>query len=84
MAVGSCVPRSLDTAQLERRIERQLSGQLNVTGIDVSCPADVHVEEGGTFVCIATSPGETDTVRIRVAQVDDDGNVAWEIAGSAG
>ena len=78
------MPRSLDTAQLERRIERQLSDQLNVAGIDVSCPADVRVEEGGNFVCTATAPGETDTVRIRVAQVDDDGNVAWEIAGSAG
>ncbi len=83
VAIGSCVPRTLDTGQLERRIERQLSDQLNVDGIEVACPLDVEVTEDDRFSCVATAPGETDALRIDVTQVDDDGNVTWEIAGAA-
>jgi hypothetical protein len=34
--------------------------------------------------CVARAPGETAGLRIVVTQVDDDGNVTWEIAGAAG
>lgn len=48
------------------------------------CPEDVEVRRGGTFACTARAPGETEGLRIDVTQLDDDGNVTWEIAGAAG
>lgn len=47
------------------------------------CPDDVEVRRGGTFECTARAPGEADGLRIDVTQLDDDGNVTWEIAGAA-
>lgn len=81
-AIGGCIPATLDMPQLERRLERQLSDQLNVDGIEVRCPVEVEVEEGATFSCVATAPGETDALRIDVTQIDDEGDVTWEIAGA--
>jgi hypothetical protein len=48
------------------------------------CPDDAEVREGSTVDCVARAPGETAGLRIVVTQVDDDGNVTWEIAGAAG
>ena len=70
--------------QLERRLARELSDQLDVPGIEVECPDDVEARERSTLDCIARAPGETAGLRIVVTQVDDDGNVTWEIAGAAG
>jgi len=36
------------------------------------------------FVCTARAPGEEVRLRVEVTQLDDDGNVSWEIAGTAG
>jgi hypothetical protein len=74
----------LDSDQLERRLARELSDQLDVPGVEVSCPDDVEVRQGSTLDCIARAPGETTGLRIVVTQVDDDGNVTWEVAGAAG
>jgi hypothetical protein len=84
VAAGACTPRMLDGAQLERRLARELSDQLDVPGIEVSCPDDTEVRQGSTLDCVARAPGETAGLRIAVTQVDDDGNVTWEIAGAAG
>ena len=73
----------LDSEQVERRLSRELSDQLDVPGIEVECP-DAEAREGSTLDCIARAPGETAGLRIVVTQVDDDGNVIWEIAGAAG
>jgi uncharacterized protein DUF4333 len=83
VAVGSCAPRTLNASQLERRVGSQLSQQLDVPGITVDCPDDVEVRLGSTFRCTARAPGESGELRIEVTQVDDDGNVTWEIAGAA-
>ena len=83
VATGACAPRMLDSDQLERRLSRELSDQLDVPGIEVECP-DAEAREGSTLDCIARAPGETAGLRIVVTQVDDDGNVTWEIAGAAG
>ena len=83
VATGGCIPRTLNTAQLERRLGGQLSERLGVDGIEVSCPLEIEVSEGGTFECVATAPGETEALRIDVTQVDDGGDVTWEIAGTA-
>ena len=84
MVAGSCAPRTLDTDQLERRLGRELSDRLRVAGIVASCPDDVGVREGAMFTCVARAPGEEVGLRIVVTQIDDDGNVSWEIAGVAG
>jgi hypothetical protein len=84
VATGACTPRMLDGAQLERRLARELSDELDVPGIEVSCPDDAEVRQGSRVDCVARAPGETAGLRIVVTQVDDDGNVTWEIAGAAG
>jgi hypothetical protein len=84
VAAGSCAARTLDADQLERRLGRQLSDRLGVPSMVAVCPEDVEVRRGGTFECIARAPGEADGLRIDVTQLDDDGNVTWEIAGAAG
>jgi len=84
VAVGGCAAHTLDTDQLERRLGRQLSDRLGVAGVVAECPEDVEVERDATFVCTASRPGEPIELRIEVTQLDDDGNVTWEIAGTAG
>jgi len=84
VATGACVPRTLDRDQLERSLARKISAELEVPGIEVECPDDVEAREGAMIECIARAPGETAGLRIDVTQLDDEGNVAWEIAGAAG
>ena len=55
-----------------------------MNGITADCPADVRVAEGSTFRCTAHPPTGSDTLAIEVTQIDDDGHVTWEIAGTAG
>jgi hypothetical protein len=83
-ATGGCVHQTLDADQLERRLSRSVSARLRVEGVEATCPDDVRVEEGGTFVCIARAPGVTTGLRIVVTQVDDDGRITWEVPGAAG
>ena len=84
VATGACAPRMLAHDQLERTLARKISAQLDVPGIEVECPDDVEARQGATLECIARAPGETAGLRIEVTQLDDDGNVTWEIAGAAG
>ena len=84
VAAGGCVARTLHTDQLERRLGRQLSDRLGVSGIEAECPEGVEVERGTMFVCTARAPGEEVRLRVEVTQLDDEGNVTWEIAGTAG
>ena len=84
IATGACAPRMLDGDQLERLLARQLSDQLDVPGIRVECPDDAEARQGATLECIARAPGETEGLRVAVTQVDDDGDVTWEIQGASG
>lgn len=84
IVAGSCAAKTLNTDQLERRLGRQLSERLGVVGVQAICPDDVEVSKGATFSCTARAPGEDVGLRIVVTQLDDDGNVTWEIAGTAG
>lgn len=83
-AIGACVPSTLNMSQLERRLERQLADHLGVDGIEVVCPAEIEVAEGESFACVAMAPGDPEAIRVRVTQMDDEGNVSWEITGTAG
>lgn len=84
IVAGSCAAKTLNADQLERRLGRQLSDRLGVSGIVATCPDDVEVSKEVTFACVARAPGEDVALRIVVTQLDDDGNVTWEIAGTAG
>lgn len=79
IATGSCVPRTLRTGQLERRLARDLERTLHVV-VTVVCPPEIEVRRGEEATCVAT---DTDgaRVRIRVTQVDDEGAVTWEVIG---
>jgi len=83
VAAGGCAARTLDADQLERRLGRQLSDRLGVPRMLAECPEDLEVRRGGMFACTARAPGEVEGLRIEVTQLDDDGNVTWEIAGPA-
>jgi hypothetical protein len=77
IAAASCT-KKLDTNGLETTLKGQLEQQLNTTGITVTCPTDVRIKQGATFTCNATdSTGAKST--ITVTQVDDKGNVKWEV-----
>jgi Domain of unknown function (DUF4333) len=82
LGIGSCVPRTLRTDQLERRLTREVVAALDVPGIRVDCPTGIEARRGDTFVCVATAPNG-DRLRIAVTQVDDEGAITWETAGSA-
>jgi Domain of unknown function (DUF4333) len=84
IVAGSCAARTLNADQLERRLGRQVSDRLGVSGIVAKCPDDVEVRKGATFACTARAPGEDVGLRIVVTQLDDEGNVSWEIVGAAG
>ena len=84
IVAGSCAAKTLNADQFERRLGRQLSDRLGVSGIVATCPDDVEVSKAATFACTARAPGEDVALRIVVTQLDDDGNVTWEIAGTAG
>ncbi len=55
-----------------------------MSGIAATCPNHIEVRKGATFVCTARAPSEDVGLRIVVTQLDDEGNVTWEIAGAAG
>ena len=82
-AVG-CAPSTLDTDQLERRLERQVAERLRVEAVVAECPADIEARAGGRFDCTIRARGEESGLRIVVTQLDADGNVTWEIAGPDG
>jgi hypothetical protein len=76
----SATSETLDTAGLERELKTQIESQTGGTIRSVECPADVELEEGGTFECTAEESNADHT--IVVTQVDDQGNLEWEVTGS--
>jgi Domain of unknown function (DUF4333) len=84
LAATGCAPRTLDTDQLERRLERQISDRLRVETVVAECPAQIEAREGARFDCTVRARGEESGIRIVVTQLDADGNVTWEIAGPGG
>jgi hypothetical protein len=82
VAAAACT-KTLDTDGLEGELKSQIEGQVNRTIAGVDCPADVEVETGGAFECIAEEE-DGGTFTIQVTQTDDQGNVEWEVTGAAG
>lgn len=65
----------LDEKKIERAIERSSEAQRGLRA-NVTCPADVAYEKGGTFECIAVV-GQVRT-RFVVTQTDAMGHVRYE------
>ena len=63
----------LDTAEAERQIAQLTEEQAGVAPTDVSCPADIEAEAGGTFTCSASL--EDQPISFTITQTDADGNI---------
>lgn len=69
IAIWQLRPRYLDTDEVAKKIADEL-------GASVDCPSQAKREEGETFTCTATFPGDRQqTVRVKV--VDDSGKYEW-------
>jgi hypothetical protein len=76
LAVGALLlfgSKILDTAEAERQIAQLTEEQAGVAPTDVSCPADIEAEAGGTFTCSASL--EDQPISFTITQTDDDGNI---------
>jgi hypothetical protein len=71
----------VDTGKAEEEIKRGLSAQTGDKLDSVDCPDDVEAEKGGVFRCAVTA-SDGSKLRVKVTQVDDEGGVRWELAGS--
>jgi hypothetical protein len=76
VALGACGTQKLDTAEAEKTISDRL-GQQAKTDVTIECPDDVEIKKGDTFTCDAKA--RNDTAKIKVTQLDDEGNVRWEV-----
>ncbi len=76
LATG-CAKR-LDTVGLQADLKNGIEIQQQVAHVTVTCPPDVPVGQGRSFACTAVADsGSTFTIEIK--QIDDNGNVTWEI-----
>jgi Domain of unknown function (DUF4333) len=76
LALAACGAQQLDTAEAEQTIEKRLGEQAG-TKVTIDCPDDVEIKKGDTFDCKAKA--RKDTANVKVTQLDDKGNVRWEV-----
>jgi len=76
LALTACGSEQLDTAEAERTIADRLGKQAG-TKVTIDCPDDVEIKKGDTFNCEAKA--RNDTAKVKVTQLDDEGNVRWEV-----
>ena len=69
---------TLDTAQGEGQIKKEIEKATGLKNVKVDCPDDVEQKKGKDFEC-KVSGGPTGTVK--VAQTDDDGHVTYDLSG---
>jgi uncharacterized lipoprotein len=74
--LAGCGTQQLDTAEAERTIGDRLGEQAR-TKVTINCPEDVEIKKGDTFTCDAKA--RNDTAKVRVTQLDDEGNVRWRV-----
>lgn len=68
----------LDMAKAQTEIAKGIEEQTGATGVAVTCPESVPIEQGSTFNCTATT-GDGQSATVTVTQTDDQGNINWEI-----
>ncbi len=71
----------LDMQKAQTEIAKGIEEQTDATGVSVTCPEGVPMEQGNTFTCNATT-AEGEKATITVTQTDDQGNITWEITGT--
>jgi Domain of unknown function (DUF4333) len=76
LALAACGTEQLDTEEAEKTIGKRLGDQSG-TKVTIDCPDDVELKKGDTFNCNARS--RTDRAKVKVTQLDDEGNVRWEV-----
>jgi predicted component of type VI protein secretion system len=76
VAVAGCGSQQLDTEEAERTIADRLGKQAG-TKVTIDCPDDVEIKKGDTFNCEAKA--RNDTAKVKVTQLDDEGNVRWKV-----
>ena len=75
LSLAACGTQQLDTAEAERTIADRLGKQAR-TKVTIRCPDDVEIKKGDTFTCDAKA--RNDTAKVKVTQLDDEGNVRWQ------
>jgi len=70
----------IDGNKLESEIAKDADERLSLVVDGVDCPSP-DVEEGATFTCTVTVKGQP--TELEVTQIDDDGNVRYDLAGLA-
>ena len=78
---AGCGTKTLNTDNVETEIKRGLTEQTGTNVKSVDCPDDVEAKKGENFECEATSDAGQKQ-RVKVTQLDDDGNVRWSAQGS--
>lgn len=79
LGLGACGDAdTISTDALEESIRRELKDVSGIEPTSVECPDEVEVEAGAMFECTATAPDGTPAT-ITATQVDDEGNVDWEV-----
>lgn len=76
LALAACGADKLDMGTVESRIGRELERQLDES-LDVTCPDEVEVREGDTFVCTTTTSDGPAT--IAVTQRNDRGALRFRL-----
>ncbi|MEO7092123.1 MAG: DUF4333 domain-containing protein [Polyangiales bacterium] len=74
--LGGCKSK-IDSKKLETAIADGMKGQ-SIPTKSVTCPADREAKKGDTFECDAVTE-KGDTVKVKIEQVDDQGNVNWKV-----
>jgi uncharacterized protein DUF4333 len=79
LALAGCAS-DIDGDKLEDEIAKDADERLALVVDAVDCPSP-DTEEGGTFTCTVTVKGQP--TELEVTQIDDDGNVRYDLAGLA-
>jgi hypothetical protein len=78
--LAACSASTLDADGVEAQILKALQDEGSPV-TEVACPESVDVATGARFTCTGTTPDGTWT--IEVTQVDDQGNLTFEVTGTA-
>jgi hypothetical protein len=82
-ALGVACTKTLDTSDMQARLQTELQSDLGSKSLTVHCPGSVKVQACSTFTCTATGAAGQ-SVTLLITQTDDKGNVTWKISGANG
>lgn len=71
-AVG-CGSDTIDDAELEAEIKKDLAADVGIAPKAIDCPSDIESQAGKKFECVGTAPADDERFRISVNLTNDDG-----------